>query len=331
MLFPVVMLLPVLFFCWHPIEQSIRENVDNRLGNAHKWAQARTYNKGRDVLVAGYAPNQIKANAAVTLALQAKGVRTVSFVGTLLDSLPIEPKLELTPAKLIAAFTNNTLVLSGSVGSTLESDQLVIQASKHAGATRVINNLTIDSTIAPSAHFAQTLVVLASLSGEGILRLQDNVVTLSGSVTSRESKAKLSKMASESFEGDIDNQLTVVPPQCQITINTLLTTTKINFKSGSATINENSSELLERIGEATKNCREATFEVSGHTDSTGSNVLNNTLSLERAVSVVNYLASIGVKADRFTTRGAGSSEPKASNDSEEGKATNRRIEFRVNN
>lgn len=71
------------------------------------------------------------------------------------------------------------------------------------------------------------------------------------------------------------------------------------------------------------------IEIGGHTDDQGSDEYNNKLSLERAKSVYDYLISKGVDASRLTYKGYGKSEPIAPNDTEEGRATNRRTEFKI--
>jgi outer membrane protein OmpA-like peptidoglycan-associated protein len=70
-------------------------------------------------------------------------------------------------------------------------------------------------------------------------------------------------------------------------------------------------------------------EVGGHTDSVGSEAYNQGLSERRADAVRDYLMSKGVKASRLTARGYGESRPVASNDTEEGRAENRRVELVV--
>ncbi|MGB0425028.1 MAG: OmpA family protein, partial [Flavobacteriales bacterium] len=71
------------------------------------------------------------------------------------------------------------------------------------------------------------------------------------------------------------------------------------------------------------------IEIGGHTDDVGSNETNLILSENRAKSVVAYLASQGISQDRLSAKGYGESVPKASNDSEIGRAQNRRTEFKV--
>jgi outer membrane protein OmpA-like peptidoglycan-associated protein len=69
--------------------------------------------------------------------------------------------------------------------------------------------------------------------------------------------------------------------------------------------------------------------VLGHTDSTGSDAYNQTLSVNRAHSVAAVLSGNGVQQARIATKGYGESTPKASNTSLEGRAANRRVEIRL--
>lgn len=69
--------------------------------------------------------------------------------------------------------------------------------------------------------------------------------------------------------------------------------------------------------------------VVGHTDSIGSELYNKELSLRRATSVADYLASAGVPRSRLRTEGRGESEPRATNDTEAGRQLNRRVELFV--
>jgi outer membrane protein OmpA-like peptidoglycan-associated protein len=67
----------------------------------------------------------------------------------------------------------------------------------------------------------------------------------------------------------------------------------------------------------------------GHTDSTGSDAINNPLSMDRATSTRNYLTSQGVSGARIHVEGRGSREPIATNDTNDGRARNRRVEIYV--
>ncbi len=71
------------------------------------------------------------------------------------------------------------------------------------------------------------------------------------------------------------------------------------------------------------------IDVYGHTDSTGTEAYNQTLSERRAQAVANYLIAQGISSARIATRGYGELQPIASNETEEGRAANRRVELRI--
>lgn len=71
------------------------------------------------------------------------------------------------------------------------------------------------------------------------------------------------------------------------------------------------------------------IEVQGHTDSTGTDEYNMTLSVKRATTVSNYLQSQGISSSRITTKGFGKTAPKYPNSTEDGRAQNRRVEFLI--
>ena len=76
---------------------------------------------------------------------------------------------------------------------------------------------------------------------------------------------------------------------------------------------------------------DAKISIQGHADNTGEESYNNPLSNNRASSIKDYLVNVGIDAGRLSTKAFGESMPKASNDTEEGRAINRRVEFKVVN
>ncbi|MOA46899.1 Outer membrane porin F precursor [compost metagenome] len=72
------------------------------------------------------------------------------------------------------------------------------------------------------------------------------------------------------------------------------------------------------------------IKVVGHTDSVGSDAYNQALSERRASSVAEYLLSQGVAPNKVTSEGRGESQPIADNETEEGRAKNRRVELHIN-
>lgn len=116
---------------------------------------------------------------------------------------------------------------------------------------------------------------------------------------------------------------------CQAFIDDLKKGKTIRFAVGKATIAKSSHALLDALTVATKRCVGLKIEIQGHTDDTGEAEANQKLSEARAASVVDYLKQRGVSEDRITAKGYGAEKPVASNDTPEGKAKNRRIDFKV--
>jgi outer membrane protein OmpA-like peptidoglycan-associated protein len=103
----------------------------------------------------------------------------------------------------------------------------------------------------------------------------------------------------------------------------------ITFATDSATIDPQFRPTLDRVGEVLGQYDQTYVDIYGHTDSTGTDAYNQTLSERRARSVADYLSTQGVRSVRIATRGFGKTQPIASNDTEEGRAANRRVEIKL--
>ena len=105
---------------------------------------------------------------------------------------------------------------------------------------------------------------------------------------------------------------------------------KVYFDTDSATIQQRSYELLDEVAHVLKdNPQLERVEVAGHTDSAGDYGYNKQLSQRRAESVRSYLIDHGIDGGRLTAKGYGPDEPIADNGSEDGRAKNRRVEFKI--
>jgi outer membrane protein OmpA-like peptidoglycan-associated protein len=108
---------------------------------------------------------------------------------------------------------------------------------------------------------------------------------------------------------------------------TLNMPSNITFKTGSADLNSRFFKVLDSVGLVLKKYDKTIVEVAGHTDSVGSEQTNQTLSERRAGTVSQYLVGKGLKQERMIIIGAGETRPVATNDSESGRALNRRVEL----
>jgi outer membrane protein OmpA-like peptidoglycan-associated protein len=101
----------------------------------------------------------------------------------------------------------------------------------------------------------------------------------------------------------------------------------VSFDTGSAAIKPAMRSVLDPFATSLRDDAAARITIIGHTDSTGSDAVNNPLSLDRAQSVRDYLAARGVAATRVETAGRGEREPLADNTTDAGRAKNRRVEI----
>ncbi len=101
----------------------------------------------------------------------------------------------------------------------------------------------------------------------------------------------------------------------------------IRFDVGKATLRPESMGVLNEIYKMLNEHPEVAVSIEGHTDSDGDNNLNQKLSEDRAGTVLKQLVSMGISADRLSSKGFGENKPVTSNDTPEGKASNRRVEF----
>lgn len=108
---------------------------------------------------------------------------------------------------------------------------------------------------------------------------------------------------------------------------TLNMPSNITFAFNSANLDPRFNSVLDNVASTLTEYNQTIVEVAGHTDSIGGDAVNQRLSEQRAASVGNYLMSKGLVRDRFILTGAGKTRPIASNDTEEGRAQNRRVEI----
>lgn len=103
----------------------------------------------------------------------------------------------------------------------------------------------------------------------------------------------------------------------------------VTFNTNEYSIRQNFNPVLNSVAEILYKYQDTRLRVTGHTDSTGSRDYNYNLSDRRATSVANYLASHGVDQSRLITQGVGPDQPVTSNETESGRATNRRVELQI--
>jgi len=334
-----LLLLLLLFFKWSAIEKDVAANTRSNLDAAGiSWAKPKTYHRGREVLLDGTAPDQASVDQALSIARDAEGVNSATFVGEI-------KQVPLTPANLSIIERGEKITLTGTVADQATIDSMVARATQRYGADKIINQLKVQESTQALPNVNGLFGMLDGLQSGSIMRVRNGEITLLGEVKSSQIKENIGNNVAKVFSGPVNNQLTVIaapvvaPPvpkttkqiACQDSVNELLSDSKINFRTSRAAIKADSHPLLKSIAEVAKSCPNARFEVAGHTDSTGSLELNNQLSKQRAQAVVDHLIGLGLQATQFNAAGYGPSQPVGDNATSTGRAQNRRIEFKLIN
>jgi OmpA-OmpF porin, OOP family len=232
-----------------------------------------------------------------------------------------------------------TLTLTGYVPDNNAHAAIVAAAGRKFFSERVVDNLKA-SVGAPSGFAGAVVPALGALSrlSTGTLVVSDREVKLSGDAFYDAAPAQIRSNLLKDFpqgwqlKADISVKPAVAPVDatvCQQLLSELLAKGTIRFESGRSTLDQDSAGLLDRLMETALRCPTTNIEVVGHTDTDGDNAANQALSERRAQAVVDYLVKAGLPAARFAALGYGSTQPVATNDTDEGKAQNRRIEFLV--
>ena len=232
-----------------------------------------------------------------------------------------------------------TLTLTGNVPDKDVHAALVAAAGRKFFKEKVVDNLK-ESIGAPSRFAAAVVPALGALSrlSTGTLVVTDREVKLSGDALYETAAAQIRAGLGKDFpQGwQFKPEISVKPAAapvdatvCQQLFTELLGKARIRFEPGKADIVADSAGLLDRLIETALRCPAANIEIAGHTDSDGDEPGNQALSEKRAQAVADYLVKAGLPATRFSAAGYGATQPIAGNDTDQGKAQNRRIDFVV--
>jgi outer membrane protein OmpA-like peptidoglycan-associated protein len=216
------------------------------------------------------------------------------------DFAPVPFPLEKSMSKTLTAALGATLLLSACANMSERERGTSQGAAIGAVAGAIIGSAT-------GGKAGQSAAIGAAVGAIG------------GNLWSKrmEDKRKAMEQATAgtgiSVERTADNQLQVSVPS------------DLSFDVGSAALRPSLRPVLEQFASGLDGSM--LVRVVGHTDSTGSDAINEPLSRERAETVRNFLADRGVAAQRISTAGRGAREPLADNGSETGRAKNRRVEI----
>lgn len=201
------------------------------------------------------------------------------------------------------------------------------------GRDLVVDEITVGAVAAPegwAGRVQQMLVPELRRVSKGELRVSGTNVHITGAVDSEPGRKKLVGHMARALDSSyhINNGLSVRASE-QSRIDNQLDNRIVEFESGSSRLTERGRKLLDDMILTLGTLQDQGIEIIGHTDSRGPRAANNALSAARAEAVKDYLVDNGLQQDALISLGAGEQRPIASNESPEGRARNRRIEFRL--
>ncbi len=253
---------------------------------------------------------------------------------TVFDAIAADPNLSVISGLLREEGLDRDLAAGGPFTVFAPSNDAVSEAASSDTTVTVLEaalSSVLTYHVVPGTYTVDKLTDIArgSRSTE-LVTVQGEPISLSleGSSVVINGNTFIGPEAQDSGNGlvhTLDNVL--VPPVAAL--NTLVALEPILFASGSADIEQQSFATLDRFIEVLGSSS-TSVAIKGHTDSSGDPILNQNLSQSRARSVLNYLVAKGVEETRLSAIGFGSSTPVADNNTEEGRALNRRIEFALN-
>ena len=225
------------------------------------------------------------------------------------------------------------VVVAGTVPDEATKAAILQRARAVYGAARVVDQVAVGSVVAPpnwSAHMQKLISDPLKQVTQGQLTVEGNRVGVRGDVANEALRQQVASDLANSLNPTytISNGLRVNAP-AQKVLDTALARRIIEFESGQAVLRPSGMIILDEMAAALGQIGGRKVEVIGHTDNTGTREANLALSLARAGAVRSYLAAKGVAAASIAVAGAGPDQPVADNASAEGRARNRRIEFRV--
>jgi outer membrane protein OmpA-like peptidoglycan-associated protein len=220
-------------------------------------------------------------------------------------------------------FADNGFTLVGSVDSEATKTAVVAKVQQLLGVDQLNNQLTVKLatlTLAPTAEPAASVPAPATPA-------------TTVAETAPTSTAAATTATTETATTAAPVPLTTEQQSCQDRINTVMNGKEILFETNKATIKPDSLGLLKDIAKIVNECKavlaDKLIRIGGHTDNIGEDAYNQHLSQERADAVKAYLSQQGLDLGLLQAVGYGESQPLASNDTEQGRAQNRRISFDI--
>ncbi|MEM1055957.1 MAG: OmpA family protein [Bacteroidota bacterium] len=307
---------------------------------------------GLDVVLRGTVADEDARDQALAAAAAVPGVRRVLDSLTVTGGIPASDGSD-TSGLAFALDRDGALVVRGTVPDEATRDAILARVRDLFPGQAVRDEITVSADADGSwwPAFDGVLAALAALP-DGTMQFDGQTVVLRGTAASGEARAEVEAAARAALpEGfALRNEITVDAEAAaaaassgdqvqssgstdadmqaaEAALREVLALGQIEFQSGTTTLTADSRALLDQAAEVFTTYPVLGAEVQGHSDSQGAEDTNLALSQRRAEAVRDYLVGQGVDTDALTPQGYGEAEPIADNDTEEGRARNRRVVF----
>lgn len=227
---------------------------------------------------------------------------------------------------------NVPVVIKGVVATSSDKQQLLEKLKAQYPDKSVRDEIEVRSNISIPTNWQQvaTAIIDSDISNirQGRIDIHGTTISLHGKVGSLEQKQAIQNRIHTRLTDlyQLENQLVVVEGEQRL-IDDTLGNRIVEFESGSANLTPLGLGILDDMATALRRIGDKPVVITGHTDNVGNPTANLALSNERAEAVKQYLIGRNIDAARLSTTGKGDADPIASNDNEEGRTRNRRIEF----
>lgn len=254
------------------------------------------------------------------------------------------PPAAPVPSSLRIERVDNTVRVHGTVKT--ESERNALAAAIADSGLEVDDQITVSPDVDDSDPRVVAALLAPLLAGtdDGELALADGTVTITGEaldpVEAEEIQSAINTATTAGLTVDDQTTIRVLPEAVQILelqkeIDQIFELAREiegqypNFDTSIEELSSGATATLDRVAVAMRRYPLPAADVIGHTDSTGSEELNQALSEARAQTVTDYLVGVGVESGRLNAIGLGETQPLTDNDTEAGRAENRRVDFLV--
>ncbi len=299
---------------------------------------------GRDLLLSGFVDDETQLESIPRAVAPTEGVRSVDA--------ELRVKVGAIEVGDVAAdpmrfqWSDGTMTVAGTVSSERARSGIIGAMETALDYTLDTSRLVVREGVGDeSAWISAALSALRDTAeavpeGEMVVNPNTGVAQVSAEFDSRQDRADLTRQVEDLLAAsplDFVSGFTLAeapppPPREQVVelqsnLDELIEGKVVEFETNSDRLTDEGAGLLDEVLEALRLFPNVPVEIAGHADAQGTDEFNLDLSTRRAEAVLAYLVDRGEDPGRFVVIGYGESRPIADNDTEEGRARNRRIEF----